>query len=100
MDALSKVSPKKVSLSNYTMDKTLGTGSFGRVKLGKNKKTGKYVAIKILKKAEIIKLKQVDHILNEVKILTIINHPFLVNTNINIIYITYTIGYYWWFYTR
>lgn len=82
MDALSKVSPKKVSLSNYTMDKTLGTGSFGRVKLAKNKKTGKYVAIKILKKAEIIKLKQVDHILNEVKILTIINHPFLVNMNI------------------
>ena len=32
-------------------------GSFGRVKLSKNKVTGKYVALKQLKKAEIIRLK-------------------------------------------
>lgn len=79
MDALSKITPKKVSLSNYQMDRTLGTGSFGRVKLAKHRTSGKYVAIKILKKSEIIKLKQVDHILNETKILSIIDHPFLVN---------------------
>ena len=53
-------------------------GSFGRVKIAKNKTTGRFNAIKILKKAEIIKLKQVDHIINEVKILTFIEHPFLV----------------------
>jgi len=53
-------------------------GSFGRVKIAKNKITGKYNAIKQLKKAEIIKLKQVDHIINEVKILSYIDHPFLV----------------------
>ncbi len=53
-------------------------GSFGRVKIAKNKITGKYNAIKQLKKAEIIKLKQVDHIINEIKILTYIDHPFLV----------------------
>ena len=62
MDAFSKVIPKKIKLSDYTIERTLGTGSFGRVKLAKNKTNGKYVAIKILKKAEIIKLKQVDHI--------------------------------------
>ena len=78
MDAFSKVIPKKIKLSDYTTERTLGTGSFGRVKLGKNKSTGKFVAIKILKKAEIIKLKQVDHIMNEIKILTLIDHPFLV----------------------
>ena len=78
MDAFSKVIPKKIKLSDYTIERTLGTGSFGRVKLAKNKTNGKYVAIKILKKAEIIKLKQVDHILNEIKILTLIHHPFLV----------------------
>ena len=37
-----------------------------------------YVALKILKKAEILKLKQVDHIMNEISILSEINHPFLV----------------------
>jgi serine/threonine protein kinase len=53
-------------------------GSFGRVKIAQCKSTKKYHAIKILKKAEIIKLKQVDHIMNEVKILSAIDHPFLV----------------------
>ena len=79
MDAFLKVVPKKVNLSDYQIDRTLGTGCFGRVKLAKNKSTGKYVALKILKKAEIIKLKQVDHIMNEIRILTMIDHPFLVS---------------------
>ena len=51
------------------MGDTLGTGSFGRVKISKDKKTGEYVAMKIMKKAEIIKSKQADHISNEIKIL-------------------------------
>ena len=45
-----------------------------------NKTTKKHHAIKILKKAEIIKLKQVDHIMNEVRILSVIDHPFLIKT--------------------
>lgn len=43
------------------------------------KLTGNYVALKILKKAEILKLKQVDHVISEFSVLRIINHPFLVN---------------------
>ena len=77
MEAFMKIQPKKIKLSDYEMDRVLGSGSFGRVKLAKNKKDGKFVAIKILKKAELIKLKQVDHILNEIKILSLIDHPFL-----------------------
>jgi serine/threonine protein kinase len=53
-------------------------GSFGRVRLAKHKTSSKYWAIKILKKAEIIKLKQVDHIMNETNILSSIEHPFIV----------------------
>jgi len=81
MEAFLKVQPRKIKLSDYQLDRTLGTGSFGRVKLSKHKQTGKFVAIKILKKAEIIKLKQVDHIMNEIRILTMIDHPFLVKTD-------------------
>ena len=81
MEEFSKVKPKKIKLEEYHFDRTLGTGSFGRVKLAKHKKDGKYVAIKILKKSELIKLKQVDHILNEIKILSMIDHPFLVYTD-------------------
>jgi hypothetical protein len=34
------------------------------VKVAKNKKTGKYVALKLLNKAEIIKAQQIDHVYN------------------------------------
>jgi serine/threonine protein kinase len=36
------------------------------------------VALKIMKKMEIIKSKQTDHIMNEIKILAMINHPFII----------------------
>jgi len=36
------------------------------------------VAFKMLKKYEILRLKQVDHIINENTILSMIEHPFLV----------------------
>ena len=45
----------------------------------KNKKTSEYVAIKIMKKIEILKSKQADHIANEIKILSMIEHPFVVH---------------------
>ena len=35
------------------------------------------MALKMLKKADIIKLKQVDHVISENNILSEINHPFL-----------------------
>jgi hypothetical protein len=72
-------SKKKVNLSDYDLTITLGTGSFGRVLLCKNKKTGEYFAMKRLKKAEIIKLRQVDHVISENTILADIDHPFLVS---------------------
>jgi len=46
--------------------------------LAKNKSNGDFVALKMLKKAEILRLKQVDHIISENTILSNINHPFLV----------------------
>ena len=49
------------------------------MRLTRNKKTGEYFAMKILKKADIIKLKQVDHVISENTILADIDHPFLVN---------------------
>lgn len=53
-------------------------GSFGRVRIAKDKKTSNYVALKIMKKIEIIKSKQTDHIMNEIKILSMISHPFII----------------------
>ena len=92
MSAMQKA--KKMKLSDYEIHHTLGTGSknpsnfiiifaifigsFGRVKLARNKITNKWVALKILKKAEIIRLKQVDHVINENTLLSNIDHPFIV----------------------
>ena len=55
------------------------------MRLTKNKKTGEYFAMKILKKADIIKLKQVDHVISENTILADIDHPYLVRIFIQII---------------
>jgi serine/threonine protein kinase len=48
--------------------------------LAKNKKSGEFFAMKRLKKADIIKLRQVDHVISENTILADIDHPFLVST--------------------
>lgn len=42
-------SKRKVDLKNYDLLQTLGTGSFGRVRLAREKETGRYFAMKILK---------------------------------------------------
>ena len=76
-EGFGEIKPKKVDLSDYILNRTIGTGTFGRVKWGKLKNSDNYVAIKILKKMKIIKFKQVDHILNELKILSFIDHPFM-----------------------
>ena len=56
-----------------------GTGTFGRVFLVKHTATGNFFALKVLRKMEVVRLKQVDHIKNEKKILAAINHPFIVS---------------------
>ena len=72
-------SKRKINFSDYENSTTLGTGSFGRVMLCKNIKSGEYFAMKRLKKADIIKLRQVDHVISENTILADIDHPFLVS---------------------
>lgn len=69
--------PKKLSLSSYQIYRTLGVGSFSRVRLARETDKS-YVAIKSIKKAEAIKYEQVDHIMSECTLLGSITHPFIV----------------------
>lgn len=71
-------SSNTASLSDFDRLKTLGTGSFGRVMLVQHKEGKDYYAMKILDKQKVVKLKQVEHTLNEKKILQAVNFPFLV----------------------
>nr|KAJ3420464.1 camp-dependent protein kinase catalytic subunit [Polyrhizophydium stewartii] len=68
----------KLKIEDLDIRNTLGTGSFGRVHLVKYKATGKHYAMKVLRKTEIIKLRQVEHTLNEKHILEQLDFPFLV----------------------
>ena len=74
-----KVSRPTLTVKDFTIIKTLGTGSFGRVHLVKLIQSGAYFAMKALRKAEIVKLRQVEHTLNEKTILDQISMPFTVN---------------------
>ncbi len=97
---------KNLALNDFNLGATLGVGSFGRVKfctfVGKDANARKRMqslddqmlkdqdfippmAIKMMKKTEIVKLNQVDHIMAEKEILNDINsgskrpiHPFIV----------------------
>ncbi|CAM5169588.1 unnamed protein product, partial [Eretmochelys imbricata] len=71
-------SQNTASLDQFDRIKTLGTGSFGRVMLVKHKETGNHYAMKILDKQKVVKLKQIEHTLNEKQILQAVNFPFLV----------------------
>ena len=66
-------------IDDFTVDRILGTGSFGRVVFAKHKATKTNCAIKILSKALVIKTKQVLHIKAEKDILKAVNFPFVVN---------------------
>ena len=73
------IDPKNVKLDDFELDRTIGTGSFGRVMIvyAKRDRTQRY-AMKMLKKENIVKMKQVEHTLNEKKILASIDFPFIV----------------------
>ena len=68
----------KIKIKDYERLKTVGLGSYGRVRLCKHKKTGDIFVMKILKKNDIIKQKQVDHVYSEFNILINLKHPFIV----------------------
>ena len=48
------------------------------MRLVKHKQTSKFYALKILKKSEIVRMRQVEHINSEKAILSQVTHPFIV----------------------
>lgn len=67
------------TLNDFDRIKTLGAGSFGRVILVKSKDKGEFAAMKILDKEKIVKMKQVEHTMNEKQVLYSIKFPFCVS---------------------
>jgi len=72
---------RQFTFADFDLRATVGTGTFGRVRVVKIKGNADRtpLAMKILKKSEVIRLKQVEHVKAEKQILTMIEHPFIVN---------------------
>ncbi|EAQ89731.1 hypothetical protein CHGG_06350 [Chaetomium globosum CBS 148.51] len=79
------VTSRKLTVSDLVRVRTLGTGTFARVCLvrpshGTEADRSKVYALKILRKTEVIKLKQIDHVRHERQILADVRgHPFITN---------------------
>ncbi|KAF7118804.1 hypothetical protein CNMCM5793_008429 [Aspergillus hiratsukae] len=76
------ISTRSLRVSDFSLIKTLGTGTFARVWLARFKdetiRRDNVYALKVLRKADVIKLKQVEHVRNERKALAAVaGHPFI-----------------------
>ena len=60
------------------ISKTIGEGTFGKVKLGLHILTGEKVAVKILEKEKIKDSADVERVSREIKILKIVKHPNII----------------------
>ena len=67
----------KLDLASFEILETIGTGTFSRVRLAKFKEgpDSRPIALKILKKHALIKLKQTENIRNEKLLLEKLLHP-------------------------
>eukprot|EP00656_Telonema_subtile_P036832 TRINITY_DN4089_c0_g1_i4.p1 TRINITY_DN4089_c0_g1~~TRINITY_DN4089_c0_g1_i4.p1 ORF type:complete len:364 (+),score=58.22 TRINITY_DN4089_c0_g1_i4:278-1369(+) len=67
------------SPDSFHMIDTVGTGTFGIVRLCSLKDVDRPFSMKILSKAQLLRLNQEVHIMSERKILGRVQHPFIVN---------------------
>ncbi|KAG6409966.1 hypothetical protein SASPL_128010 [Salvia splendens] len=72
--------PKKVKrmIGKYELGRTIGEGTFAKVKFAKNTETGQPVAIKILDKDKVLKHKMAEQIRREIATMKLIKHPHVV----------------------
>ncbi|XP_043696830.1 SNF1-related protein kinase catalytic subunit alpha KIN10 [Telopea speciosissima] len=67
-----------IYLPNYKLGKTLGIGSFGKVKIAEHALTGHKVAIKILNRRKIKNMEMEEKVRREIKILKLFMHPHII----------------------
>ncbi|KAI9483193.1 MAG: camp-dependent protein kinase 3 [Benjaminiella poitrasii] len=68
----------RLSLHDFEIKQTVGTGSSARVHLARSKINCKYYAIKAINKKDLVTKRQLEHVHNERAILNTVSHPFMV----------------------
>ncbi|XP_058113349.1 CBL-interacting protein kinase 24-like isoform X2 [Magnolia sinica] len=65
-------------VGKYDVGRTIGEGTFAKVKYAQNTESGETVAMKVLAKSTILEHKMVDQIKREISIMKIVRHPNIV----------------------
>ncbi|XP_077214183.1 putative serine/threonine protein kinase IRE [Tasmannia lanceolata] len=78
VEILKPTSRDRTSIEDFEIIKPISRGAFGRVFLARKRITGDLFAIKVLKKADMIRKKAVESILAERNILISVRNPFVV----------------------
>jgi hypothetical protein len=76
--AIPEVLGNDKQIADYVFIKTLGKGTFGKVKLAQHAVTGEQVAIKVIEKANIKTPKQKVSVEREVRLMKLLHHPHIV----------------------
>jgi serine/threonine protein kinase len=69
---------KKRSMDEFSIEKDLGMGAYGKVYLASDKLTDKVVAIKCVNKEQIIRMDKKRHVYREKNLLSQLQHPFII----------------------
>lgn len=69
---------ERTSIDDFDIIKPISRGAFGKVFLARKRTTGDLFAIKVLKKLDMIRKNDVEHILAERNILITVRNPFVV----------------------
>ncbi|KAJ8536695.1 hypothetical protein K7X08_035096 [Anisodus acutangulus] len=75
---INTLSKDRTSIEDFEIIKPISRGAFGRVFLARKRATGDLFAIKVLKKADMIRKNAVENILAERDILISVRNPFVV----------------------
>ncbi|XP_021759817.1 CBL-interacting serine/threonine-protein kinase 8-like isoform X2 [Chenopodium quinoa] len=65
-------------VGKYEIGRTIGEGTFAKVKFAQNTETGESVAMKVLDRSAILKHKMVEQIKREITIMKLVRHPHVV----------------------
>ncbi|KAM7197714.1 camp-dependent protein kinase type 2 [Rhypophila sp. PSN 637] len=76
--SVARITKGKYHLQDFEILRTLGTGSFGRVHLVQSKHNSRFYAVKVLKKMQVVRMKQIEHTNDERRMLGEVKHPFLI----------------------